>query len=134
MRKIIIASHHKLAYGMKETLNFITSFPHIYDISAYVEHDDIQSQIDQVMAVIEAEDEVLIFTDILGGSVTQNFFPYCSDRIHVICGMNLPLLITFALSPDTPFTKDGISGMISQAREGIIYVNDYLAEVSEEDE
>ena len=34
MRRYIIASHHLLAHGLKDTLNFLTSMDGIIDISA----------------------------------------------------------------------------------------------------
>lgn len=37
MRRYIIASHHLLAHGLKDTLNFLTSMDGIIDISAYMD-------------------------------------------------------------------------------------------------
>ena len=43
MRKYIIASHHLLAHGLKDTLNFLTSMDGIIDISAYMDDTDLPS-------------------------------------------------------------------------------------------
>lgn len=134
MRNIIIASHHQLAAGMKKTLDFLTGCANVYEISAYVDDTDINNQIDAVIDQIEPGDELFILTDIMGGSVTQKFFPYCSDRIHVISGMNLPLVIALALSPEKAFKSEDIHSMIEDARGAIIYVNEHISESDEDDE
>lgn len=42
MRRYIIASHHKLAYGLKDTVDFLTNgIKKIYDVNAYVEDVEI---------------------------------------------------------------------------------------------
>ena len=41
MRRYIIASHHLLAHGLKDTLNFLTSMDGIIDISAYMDDTDL---------------------------------------------------------------------------------------------
>lgn len=74
MKKIVIASHNKLAFGMKKTVEFLTGFTDIYELSAYIDNGDIHKQVKEIMDDVKKEDEVFVFTDILGGSVTQNFF------------------------------------------------------------
>lgn len=134
MKKVVIASHHKLAYGMKKTVEFLTGFTDIYELSAYVENGDIHEQVKEIMDGMGAEDEIFVFTDILGGSVTQNFFPYCSERVHVICGMNLPLILTLISNIDDNLTKEDIHEMIEEARESMVYVNECTADEDSDDE
>ena len=107
MRKIIIASHHKLAKGMADTLEFLSAYPNVYVLSAYVDDQNIEDQIQKMMSECKDE-EVFIFTDMLGGSVTQKFVPYMNTNIHLICGMNLPLVLTFALGHVEPYTEQEI--------------------------
>ena len=47
MRRYIIASHHKLAYGLKDTVDFLTNgIKKIYDVNAYVEDvEDVEAKI-----------------------------------------------------------------------------------------
>ena len=45
MRRFVIASHHRMARGLKETLEFLTSRSDIVDISAYVDERDLDGQI-----------------------------------------------------------------------------------------
>lgn len=136
MRKVIIASHYQMAYGLYQTVQFLTKAPNVYEISAYVDDTDIQKQIDDIWANIGPEDEVFIFTDMMGGSVTQKFYSFKSDKVHLICGMNLPLVIQVVLSPDdTPMTPEEIRHIVKEAQDSIIYVNEYENKnMSHEDE
>ncbi|MDU1910083.1 hypothetical protein [Fusobacterium sp.] len=134
MKKIVIASHHKLAFGMKKTVEFLTGFTGIYELSAYLDNGDIREQIKEIMDNIKEDDEVFVFTDILGGSVTQNFFPYCSDKVHVICGMNLPVILSVITEIDEDIKKEDIYRMIEESRESIVYVNECMAAEDSNDE
>lgn len=134
MKKIVIASHHKLAFGMKKTVEFLTGFTDIYELSAYIDNGDIREQVKEIMDDVKEEDEVFVFTDILGGSVTQNFFPYCSDKVHVICGMNLPIILTVISELDEDIKKDDIYRMIEESRESIVYVNECTSAEDSDDE
>ena len=132
MKKIVIASHNKLAFGMKKTVEFLTGFTDIYELSAYIDNGDIHKQVKEIMDDVKKEDEVFVFTDILGGSVTQNFFPYC--RVHVICGMNLPIILTVISELDEDIKKEDIYRMIEESRESIVYVNECTAAEDSDDE
>lgn len=133
MRKIIIASHHRLAQGMADTLNFLSAYPNVSVLSAYVDEQNIDDQIQTIVKDIH-EGEVFIFTDMLGGSVTQKFVPYMNTNIHLICGMNLPLVLTFALGHEEAYTKQEIQDLIQEAREALLYVNTYQIVNQEDDE
>ncbi|VUS50654.1 PTS sugar transporter subunit IIA [Klebsiella spallanzanii] len=123
MRKFIIASHHRFAAGLKDTVEFVTGFKPIYNLSAYVDDEDIGNQINQIMNHISTEDEVFIFTDMAGGSVTQKFWPFIAKNVHLICGMNLPLIMACALLDETPLSAEEVSELVLESREQIIYLN-----------
>ena len=103
MRRYIIASHHKLAYGLKDTVDFLTNgIKKIYDVNAYVEDVEdgekpIEELVSELFASFDENDEVLVFADMTGGSVYQKFYPYLSDKVHVVCGINLPLTLALVL-------------------------------------
>ena len=71
-----------------------------------------------------ADDELLVFSDLMGGSITNQILRYgLRENVHVVSGMNLPLLIDIMLADaDTP-VKDVIENAISIAREQVVYVN-----------
>ena len=69
MRRYIFASHHKLAFGLKDTVQFLNNYSsaanQIYDINAYVDdkETDISDQVEQLFASFSKEDEVIVLTD-----------------------------------------------------------------------
>ena len=136
-RKIIIASHNKLAFGMKETLGYITGdVSHVVEISAYLDNTPVDEAIKASLADVSADDEVIILTDLLGGSVNQAFFPYLNhEHFHVITGMNLPVLMSLALQPTNTYLDAAtIHQAIAEARDQLIYVNDFVAAMAVDDD
>ena len=135
MRRFVIASHHLLAHGLKDTLEFLTSKKDIIEINAYVDEADLKEQIKEVFEAFSRDDEVVMMTDMLGGSVNQSFYPYMNDFRHLICGINLPCALSLILQPDNePLTKDQIEKIVEESRTHLIYVNEYREKEIPEDE
>lgn len=130
-KRIVIASHSYMAKGMKESIEFLSGEnKNISFLSAYVEEKDIEEDIERL---INIEDEIYVLTDIGSGSVTQKFYPYMSDKVHIISGINLPLALSLAIQLDT-FDSKNIDLLIEEAKNQIIYINKYALEITDEDE
>ena len=130
-KRIIIASHSYMAKGMKESIEFLSGKnKNISFLSAYVEEKDIEEDIERL---INTEDEIYVLTDISSGSVTQKFYPYMSDKVHIISGINLPLALSLAIQLYT-FDRTNIDLLIEEAKNQIIYINKYALEITDEDE
>ena len=65
-------------------------------ICAYVDgEDDVSTRIKGFIDSIAPDDSWIIFTDLFGGSVNNEFMKYISNpQIRLIAGMNLALVIT----------------------------------------
>ena len=71
----------------------------------------------------------------MGGSVYQKFYPYMSDKVHVVCGINLPLTLALVLeSEDTPLTQELVHQYVEDSKNQIVYVNEVNFAVDEDDE
>lgn len=127
MRRFIFASHHYLAHGLKDTVDFLTNKAKtIYDINAYAEdkEQNLESRVKELFDTFDPQDEVIVLTDLLGGSVYQKFYPYISERVHVLCGMNLPMAMSMVLAQeDVPFSEKRISEILEECKNQIVYVN-----------
>lgn len=138
MRRFIFASHHKLAYGLKDTVDFLTGATKIiYDINAYVDDEtkDIDTVVAELFASFDDEDEVVVLVDMMGGSVYQKFYPYMSEKVHVICGMNLPMALSLVLAPeDERLTSEKVEQVLMDCKNQLVYVNKMAANVDEDDE
>ena len=84
MRRLVLASHEKMAFGTKCTLDFITNNSYeIFEISAYTDNEDLGKKIQNLLSTFSEEDEVVILTDMLSGSVNQQFIPYRNDHVFL---------------------------------------------------
>ena len=138
MRRFIFASHHKLAYGLKDTVDFLTGATKIiYDINAYLDDEtkDIDTVVAELFASFDDEDEVVVLVDMMGGSVYQKFYPYMSEKVHVICGMNLPMALALVLAPeDERLTSEKVEQVLMDCKNQLVYVNKMAESVDEDDE
>lgn len=139
MKKIIIASHQYLAQGLKSTLEYIVpNTVEVIDINAYIENISVENQILTSLEQCNEEEQIFVFTDLLGGSVNQEFIEKITKyNIELIAGANLPIIMTIVLSlGEQDLTKDEIRVAIEEARNQLVYVNDLLStqEIDEDDE
>ncbi|MCO6541064.1 MAG: PTS N-acetylglucosamine transporter subunit IIBC [Lactobacillus sp.] len=136
-RIIIIASHHKLSLGMKDTIKYITNTNlRIIALAAYMDNTPIDKQIKEIMNDLSEEDEVFIFTDILAGSVNQKFEKYIQrPHTNLITGMNLSIIMAIVLDFSNKYiSTEKIENMINSARKELIYVNNAKVQLDEDDE
>ena len=136
-RILIIASHEKMADGMKDTLNFISGgIQETIALSAYVDNRPVEEAVDEVMDGFEGEDEVVVLTDLMCGSVHEKFFKYRTrPHTHIVSGMNLPLAFQIAMEPQGKYiTEERMKEIIETAKEELKYVNEVSNDEDEEDE
>lgn len=126
MRKFLIAAHGTLPAGIQSSLEIIMgSLENVFLIQAYVgENKSLKEEIDFVLEHINADDELIVFTDLMGGSVTNQILQYAlKENVFIISGFNLPLLLEILLAdPSTPVLEVIETG-INNARNQIVFVN-----------
>ncbi|MFI3284046.1 MAG: hypothetical protein R3Y57_03070 [Erysipelotrichaceae bacterium] len=129
MRKILILTHGKFAEGINHTLElFIGKKDNFYSISAYVDDQSVDDQINRFLNLLDENDELIVFTDILGGSVNQKMLTHLSrSNTHIIAGFNLTSLICISTLPENrPISKSDIDNILFETRESVVYVNEYF--------
>lgn len=140
MRKIILASHHLFADGLKDTVQYVMStLTNIEAVSAYMDNVPVEEQLKNALGEINEDDEYIIFTDMLGGSVNQEAVKYLQyPNVYVITGMNLPIVLSVVLSLSSyeKVDEDVIRSSIEDVKSQIVYVNDVMKnmEADEDDE
>ncbi|MDB5015773.1 MAG: hypothetical protein JWQ84_605 [Mucilaginibacter sp.] len=126
MRKYLIATHGTFSAGVKSSLEMIIGITeNVFIIQAYVDGNTvIENEIKAVLEQVGDNDELIIFSDILGGSVTNQLLQQSVKlNVHIVSGFNLPLLIDVLLSDaDTP-ANEVIESAIINAKEQMVYVN-----------
>ena len=137
MKKIIIATHHNLAKGLKDTLNYISpNTAEIIDLNAYVDDETLENSIDQALNEFSKDEQIIVLTDMMGGSVNQEFAKRLSDyNIELISGVNLPVALSLILSlGDEEVSSEMIRQTIEEARQQLVYVNDTLENQTMDDD
>ena len=136
-RVLVLASHHRMADGLKDSLLFVSSSEvEVVALSAYVDNQPIDDAVKSLMEGFAPEDEVIILTDMTSGSVNQKFFPYVSrPHTHLVSGMNLPLAFTIAMEDaDDYISAERMREIVEESRAEMKYVNDLASEGDDEDE
>lgn len=130
MVKIMLASHGTFAEGIKSALELILGKqPNVSTICAYVNGENIiKPRIKDFIEHIQPDEEWVIVTDVFGGSVNNEFMNYLQDhRIHLVSGMNLPLLVELVTNPSES-AEDKIQSALEIAKGEIKYCNLLLAD------
>ena len=136
MVRYIFASHYRMADGLKETVEFLTSVKeNLYTISAYVTEDyNIEEEIKKIFDGFQKDDQVVVMTVVLSGSVNQKFIPYMGENVFLITGINVPLAMELVLRPEECINKEQLSQSIEMAKETIQFVNEINANIDDDDE
>lgn len=140
MKKIIFASHHLMAQGLKDTVQYVMpQLDQIETICAYMDNQPVEQQFKDALGNINEQDEYLIFTDMLGGSVNQEAIKYLSyPNVYLITGMSLPIVLSVILTVNSceKIDESMIRNALEDAKGQTVYVNDTLKNVGvdEDDE
>lgn len=129
-RKFLIATHGSLAAGVKSSLEIITGpAENLFLIEAYVaENKSLEEEIQSVLEQVGDNDELIIFTDLLGGSVTNQVLQNAMrSNVHIVSGFNLALVIEIVLSDPQVPAEQAISEAIPAAKDQMVYVNKLLS-------
>lgn len=103
----------------------IGSTENLYTIQAYTEgNKTIKDELDEILLKISEEDELIIFTDLAGGSITNQVLQTAFKKnIYIVAGVNLPLLLDIVLSDPETTINEAIETGISNAKDQIVFVN-----------
>jgi fructoselysine/glucoselysine PTS system EIIA component len=140
MRKFLIATHGLFARGVKSSLDIIIGqTENLFLIEAYVEENKgIEAEIEDILKNMGERDELIVFTDLLGGSITNQVLrstrgvPESTQgvpgstqgrNVHVVSGFNLALLIEVIMADADIPAAEVIESAIAGAREQMAYVN-----------
>ena len=131
MRKIILASHHLMAEGLKDTLQYIgSSLDHIEAVCAYMDNIPVQQQLKNAIGKIDKNDMLVV-------SVNQEAIKYLQyPNVYIITGMSLPIVLSVVLSLSNYDKVDEtvIRSAIEDAKQQTVFVNDVVRNLEADDE
>ncbi len=135
--KIILVSHGKLAKGMKDTVEMIAGQQeNLEAYEAYENGTSDDSFINDLKnsLVSSKNDDVIIVTDVLGGSVNNEATQLLKDHpnLTILTGMNLPLIITLVTTVNSGISDEKVSEAIDEGKKGVLSVNKLMTEKDDE--
>lgn len=135
MRKFLLASHAYFAEGIYSSLKMIVGEQNnVHIICAYTtDNYDLKKELTPFIESLQLDDELIIITDIFGGSVNNecmNIIGETDKKIYLIAGLNLPLLIELI---SRQYDEDSMYDIIEnslQSSKGIIQFCNKVLETS----
>ena len=99
MLRLFLSSHGHLASGMKTSLDILLGRSDSIEVfDAYIDECSVQEKLDAFYETVGEEDEVLLLSDLYGGSVNQVMATYL-DRPHtrLVAGVNLACVLQLSI-------------------------------------
>lgn len=136
-KKVIIATHGHLAEGFVSALNIIVGeIPHLETICCYTNPDfNLDKTIIEIMNHHNfSEEDLVVCTDMMGGSVNNGFTKYLRDYpFHLITNTNLAFLADLLLTPGG-VDKNILASKVKDELVDVKYVNQMVDCFDEEDD
>lgn len=131
MLKVFLSSHGKFASGIKSSVDILFGkSPNLTVFDAYVDQKSLDDELDKFYLSVKKEDEILLLSDMYGGSVNQIMFKYINKpHTALVTGVNLPFVIEVLMTEN--MSSEKLNQIIDQSRENLKRVVDQ--NVEEED-
>lgn len=135
-KKILIASHGKLAEGIQSSLNILADKgSDVEVINAYITDEDYTPKIVNFIESIGENEQGIIFTDLFGGSVNQKALTEVlnskKENIFIISNANLAIVLSILFSMEEELTEESIQNSIDEAK--VTLVQTKLSSEDEDD-
>ena len=125
-KELLIATHSVFADGIKNAMELVTGEQNsVSTLCAYTnDMTEVETPIKEIIDALCDDEELIVTTDIFGGSVNNEFMKYLSkSNIHLIAGVNLPLLFELIMNLESENTVQMIENAIQNAKEQLQYCN-----------
>ena len=128
---ILVVTHGKLAQELLETTRIIVgkTVDHVVPISVGWNDDtvDIQKTIASAINKNDTGDGILILTDMFGGTPSNISLSFLSEKVEIITGVNLPMLIKIVNVGDRMNLKELAQAIYDQGKKSIYLASEILS-------
>jgi mannose PTS system EIIA component len=128
---ILIVTHGRLAHELVDTTKTIVgkNVDNMVPISVGWNDDmaDIQKTISSAIAKLDQGKGVLILTDMFGGTPSNISLSFLSDKVEIITGVNLPMLIKIVNVGDRYNLKELAQLIHEQGKKSIYLASEILS-------
>ena len=135
MLRLFLSSHGHLASGMKSSVEILSGAnDRLTVFDAYVNEENVKDVLDHYFeTVVKPEDEVILLSDLYGGSVNQVMYLYLDrPNVSLVAGVNLALVLE--LSVRESVTKEELQKLVEQSRSMLRIVEPEADTASDEQE
>ena len=127
---VVVVTHGQLAIELVNAAEMIVGDLHQFTAVSIGWHDDVndaRGEIEQAIERVRGEAGVLVLTDMFGGTPSNLGMTFLEkDRIEVITGVNLPMLIKLAQLPQSQDLLAVARQMRDDGRNAIWVASDLL--------
>ena len=118
MLKIFLASHGRFASGIESSCGILLGgSDNMTVFDAYIDQSTVQEHLDAFFATVEPGDEVLMCSDLYGGSVNQVMFTYLDrPNTRLVAGVNMTFMMNL-LGEEAPLSDERLDEIIEESRE-----------------
>ncbi|HET6267460.1 MAG TPA: hypothetical protein VFG11_07070 [Acidobacteriota bacterium] len=128
---VLVVTHGKLAQELLETTRIIVgkNSDHLIPISVGWNDDmaDVQKTITAAITKADQGDGVLILTDMFGGTPSNISLSFLSDKVEIITGVNLPMLIKIVNVGDRYGLRELAQLITEQGKKSIYLASEILS-------
>lgn len=139
MRKIVVATHGKLALGIKDTVSLIAGEKLAASMITYclepgMNTNDYCQELEK--EILKApDDQYLILTDIAKASVVTSLIPLVKyPNVKLLTGINMAIVLELMLAPEKTFEDNELAIILQQAKEGMSLITKADLEKKNEDD
>lgn len=132
--RLLIATHGTMAEGLKSALSVIVGKVDKVDtICGYVDEENIHEKIKNYFE--NCQEEVIVCTDLFGGSVNQAFIQQLKNRKFIlVTGIQLPVLLEIVLAIDAgELDMEHVVKIVENSIKQTLVVNELLNVQIEDD-
>ena len=107
-KKLLIATHSVFADGIKNAMELVTGEQNsVSTLCAYTnDMTEVETPIKEIIDALCDDEELIVTTDIFGGSVNNEFMKYIGRKnFYLVSGVSLPLLIEMVTDSEPDIAK-----------------------------
>ena len=127
MYGIVLVSHGGMAEGMISTAEML--FPELSQVQSVSlwpsdNPDDFQIKLEKAVREVDSGEGVFILADLLGGTPCNRSMYSAGEKVRLITGLRLPMLLSLLSSREDGMDMDSLSDdILSDAAAGAVDVN-----------
>lgn len=131
MAQIVVITHGNLALELVRVVSQITeqpssAIPVCFDLNQ--DHTEYTKIISDVFDNLDPDKPVIILTDLFGGTPSNFTFPFVKkDKVEVITGLNLPMLMYLVTQPEGKRFEELCEGAKKAGQDAIIIAGQFMS-------